>query len=164
MNETLRTLFKIGEKYTLYRISGMATTVKQEIKVVRYFDGNPVYKEKGKKKELILRLEYREYAGDVVRVFDGAVFADWDQPIRCDTERFGFGSCIMRGNACFNFVAPVGMIKEWIDTKQMNPHFRKGFVLSVRANSEGDEVLVYPDLYTGGHAVLERLSLEQKKS
>lgn len=146
MNDKLRTLFQVGKKYTLYRINDFGLTSKQEITVTRYFDGNPVYKQRGKRKEMVLKLEAQAYYAAPMKEFFGAVFEDWDQPIKCDSELYyGTGGRYMHGNACYNFAAPVGVIREWIDTKQLNPNFDKSKVMSVKTDTNEAEVAVYSD-------------------
>lgn len=162
--QELTTIFKIGEKYTLFKIdSMMAMTHKSEI-IIKDLDpeGNPIFSEKGKRKKYILKLKSRAYASAPEIPLKSAIFAGWDQPFTCDTDtkirtarESGFSSQIMRGNACYNFIGTPEQIRTWIDKGQINPYFDKTAVLSIE-NNEGDGVVVYPDLYEGGHAVIDR--------
>lgn len=157
-------IFEVGKKYTLYRMSFMATTSKTEILVTRYLDnGNPVFKRRGDsgrlgRNEFILEILSRAYESAPLKVFDGAVFEGWDQPIKCDTETNSF-----RGNACYNFMGTVLQVRDWMDKGQLNPAFDKSEVLACGA-AENAEELVYPDLYQeGAHAVLDRIRDRQER-
>ena len=158
-------MFKMNGKYTVYRISDfMAMTTGQRftVKEVRP-NGDIVFQPQGKRKMYLLPMKSQSYTNGPVNEFDGAVFEGWDTPYTCDTDsdRNGEGIRTMRGNACYNFVGPADKIREWIDAKQLNPKFTKANVLAI----EGDtEVVVYPDLYRSGHAVIDRVLEEQKKN
>jgi hypothetical protein len=169
--EVLKTVFKTGSKFSLFRIdSCLAMTHRQDIEVVEYTeDGSPIYKEAGKRKRLIFNISRRRYSSAPVEIFDGAIFKGWNQPITCDTddrvkgvESNGFISRQMRGNACYNFVGTPEAVKAWIDTYQLNPYFEKEKVLAIYGTKESDEAVVYPELYKGGHAVIDRMLNRQK--
>ena len=72
MDDKLRTLFKVGQKYTLYDLSSFAITFKKEIQITEYFDGNPVYKYRGKRKKFILQLETRDYSSAPLKALKSA--------------------------------------------------------------------------------------------
>ena len=150
-------LFEVGKKYTLYRMSFLASTVMSEIKVTELDpEGNPVYQMRNGRKRLLLKLFTRQYESAPLKPFSGAVFEGWDQPIKCDSETTTF-----RGNACFNFVADPLEVRAWMESGQLNPVFEKYRVLACgRDNNE--EEMVYPELYEGGHAVLDRI-LDKKE-
>ena len=162
--QELTEIFKTGEKYTLFKIdSMMAMTHKSEI-IIKDIDpeGNPIFSEKGKRKKYRLRLKSKAYASAPEKPLKSAIFAGWDQPFTCDTDskmgtmrESGILSRTMRGNACYNFIGTQEQIRIWIDKGQINPHFDKTAVLSIE-NNEGDGDVVYPDLYKGGHAVIDR--------
>lgn len=133
----------------------MAMTTKQEIKITRFDDaGNPIYKEGRGRKEFLLHLKSRHYSSAPEEFFSGAVFEGHNQPVTCDTD----GGRCFRGNALYNFVGEPEKIKQWIEAGQINPHFEPWLVVAVKNDShDGDECLVFPDLYRGGHAVIDRL-------
>jgi len=151
-------IFEKGKKYTLFRMNGMAMTSKQQIIVVDFdAEGNPIYKEPGKRKPYILRLKTRAYVSAPEKMFDGAVFEGLDQPYTCDTD----GGRVFRGNALFNFVGDAAGIKAWIQGKQLNPWFELSVVLAISDKDSKDvETPVFPEFYKGGHAVMDRLLKE----
>lgn len=148
-------IFEAGKKYTVFKISETtAMTIKSEITITRLDAEGPVYQLRGKRKEFVLRLKYQSDESGPVKMFTGAVFAGWDQPITCDTD----GGTYYRGNACFNFVGSVAEIKKWIENNQLNPLFEVWKTLAVKNTGHADdEELVFPELYRGGHAVLDRI-------
>ena len=157
----MENFFKVGKEYTIFRISDfMATTCKQEILVVDIRDTNVIYKNRGKRKLFVLPLEKRDYASAPLKAFDGAVFEGWDQPITCDSELFKQNGGTMRGNACYNFVGSVEAVKTWVEKNQLNPEFDVTRVVAIVDNKE---VVVFPELYRGGHAVIERVLEENRK-
>ena len=140
---------KVGDKLTQYSIdSAMAMTWKREITIS--YVGHPSekmrYKERGKRKEFYLLTR------------DFAIFHGWDQPILCDTDdkapADASGSKVMRGNACFNFIGSKDAVKSWIDNHQINPNFKKSNVIAI---DNGVEIVIYPELNTGNHAVISRM-------
>ena len=160
--EQLKNIFKVGSKYTLYKISeGMAMTCKTEIKVKEVRDdGNSVIFSKPRgRKMFILPLESRHYQSAPMLPFVGAIFDGWDQPIKCDSETGN----IMRGNACYNFVGLPLEIKEWIETSQLNPFFELGNVLAIAPpnnSNDCEETVVFPEVVEPGrHAVIDRILL-----
>lgn len=158
MESKLRTILNVGECYTVYRMSSFGIIFKIEIKIVNFFDGNPVYKLRGRlRKKYVMKLEFYEYCGSVLKVFDGAVFCGWDQPIKCDSEQFNHMSK-MFGNGCFSFLGSVDEIRHWIDNYQINPDFSKDLVISRLAYlPDHPGIVVYPELYKGGNSVIDSL-------
>jgi len=156
--QTIDSIMRAGNEYTVYAIgSMMAMTSKREIFITRiHIDGNPVFKERGKRTQYIFPLRSRAYSSAPLKDTESAIFEGWDQPIKCDTEL----NRTMRGNACYNFVATPDAIRSWIDAGQLNPNFKREHVLSVPASGDGldEEIPVYPELYQGGHAVIDRHS------
>ena len=156
--------FEVGKKFTVYRISSfMATTTKAEILITEADeDGNPVFSLRGKRKKFIMELWKRAYQSAPLKPFEGAVFEGWDQPIKADSE----GRCFS-GNACYNFVGLVEEVKAWIESGQLNPYFERDKVLAVAPGKtmyeEGAETVVYPELYKGGHAVIDRILDKQEE-
>jgi hypothetical protein len=160
--EVLRSLFQEGEKYTLFEIdSVMAMTHKREIAVVMILPDKMIYRPKGKRKDFQLKFEKRDYTTGPLRVYEGAIFKGWNQPFTCDTdqeytpdESGAVLSKVMRGNACYNFMGEPEELRGWIDANQLNPFFEKVRVVSV---VRSEERVVYPELFKGGHAVIERM-------
>jgi len=148
-------IFELGKKYTLFRVNSLAMTCKQQIVVVDFdAQGNPLYKEAGKRKMYVLRLKTRDYVSAPEKMFDGAVFEGLDQPYTCDTD----GGNVWRGNALFNFVGDVEGIKAWIQEKQLNPWFELSIVVALsNKDSKVIETPAFPEFYKGGHAVMDRI-------
>ena len=164
--EELKSIFKVGGKYTLYRISEcMAMTGKTEIKVKEIRDdGNSVVFSKPRGRKLFtLPLESRHYQSAPMLPFVGAIFDGWDQPIKIDGETGN----IMRGNACYNFVGIPLEIKVWIETGQLNPFFKLGNVLAIAPpnnSSECEGTVVFPEaVEPGRHAVIDAILLEAEQ-
>lgn len=158
MKIRIEDVFEVGKKYTTFRISGMAMTGKQEFTVTGIGDeGSVLYKQRGCRKQYILKLRTRAYESAPLKEFDGAVFEGWDQPVTCDTD----GGRVFRGNACYNFVGLPETIKAWIDGGQLNPNFDRSRVVAVDNNWTGQdmpEIPVYPELYECGKcAPLDRM-------
>ena len=154
----LKDVFKPGGKYTMFYIgSAMAMTHKREILVKTVDDDGAVYVERGKRTMYRLKFQSRSYATAPLEPLGCAVFAGWDQPITCDTCHKGTTSqpVVMRGNACYNFVAMPLEVAAWIESGQLNPFFERTRVLAI----EGDaETVVFPEEVTrGNHAVIDRI-------
>lgn len=139
--------FKVGQKITMYNIdSCLAMTHKKEIIITKSIPSECNYKMKGKRTEFMFRVK------------DQAIFEGCNQPILCDTDDTApsdaSGSKIMRGNAYYNFIGDKNVVKDWIEKYQLNQAFEKERVLAIQ---NGEEVVVYPELYNGGHAVIGNL-------
>jgi hypothetical protein len=149
-------IFQRGKKYTLFRINWIAMTCKQEIIVVDFDkEGNPIYKEQGKRKLFVLILKEREYVSAPEKMFDGMVF-EGDLDFSCDSDSdsvYFFGR--MAGNALFNFVGNIEVIKKTIQEKQLNPWVE--IHRAIHVTKEGVETVLFPELYQGGHAVIDRM-------
>jgi len=148
---------EIGKRYTVYRIdSMMAMTHADRITVKRIEEnGDPIYSTQRHPRTLYrMRLHWQDYQNGPDRTQDAAVFEGWEQPYRVDTERTDTpGMHTMSGNACFNFVGDPAGIRAWIESKQLNPNFRKDHAL---AHHDGQETPVFPEMDTD-HAVINRL-------
>ena len=161
--EKLKAVFKTGEKYKVFTIGeSLAFTCCNEITVNEHTDRGIVFTPKGKRKRFII-----PFIKSNGQPFAGAVFAGWEQPIYCDTDKQNgksdgmFTSQKMRGNACFNFVGKPEAIKQWIETKQLNPFFEKTKTVAI----DGDkEIVVFADEYTGGHAIIDRMLAAQEEA
>ena len=158
--QELRNIFKVGGKYTLYKISEcMAMCSKTEINVKEIRDDGKtvIFSKPRGRKRFILPLESRSYQSAPMQPFKGAIFEDWGQPIKCDSETGN----IMRGNACYNFVGIPLEVKVWIETGQLNPYFERGNVLAIpapNADSSIEGIVVFPeDVEPGRHAVIDRI-------
>lgn len=161
--QELKSIFKVGSKYTLFKISEcMAMCSKTEINVkeILYFENgttNVIFTKPRGRKRFILPLEKRAYQSAPLLPFKGAIFEGWNYPLHCDSETGN----IMRGNACYNFVGIPLEIQLLIDTGQLNPFFDKSSVLAIpepNNDSNVDGVVVYPELVEPGrHAVIDRL-------
>lgn len=161
--EELKSIFKVGSKYTLYKISeASAMTCKTEIKVKEIQDDgmSVVFTKPRGRKLFVVKLESRHYQSAPLLPFVGAIFDGWDQPIKVDSETGN----IMRGNACYNFVGIPLEIKVWIETGQLNPFFKLGNVLAIAPpNNSSDCVrtVVFPDaVEPGRHAVIDAILME----
>ena len=152
---------RVGQKLTLIWIDDMmALTHRQEIEVrsviepikVGYEGRNTrvgTYRVRGKRKEFFLDLKP-----------DTLVFDGWEVPFKADTE----GSGCISGNACFNLVGDPAVIREWIETRQLNTSVgdqAKAKILVWPAKERdsltiGEGTLLYPEIDTG-HAVINRI-------
>ncbi len=153
-------IFEVGKDYTVFDINSMmAMTIKRELTITgTHDDGNPIFKMKGKRKRFIFSLRSRSYQSAPLLETKSAIFAGFGQAIKCDTEG---GAGVMRGNALYNFVGSPDDIRAWIERFQLNPNFEREKVVSIASrnisDSDAPETLVYPELYKGGHAVIDRL-------
>jgi hypothetical protein len=144
-----RTIFEIGEKYTVFGISSfMACNWESKITVVSFAEnGNPIFKERGKRKlKTFLSIEKL------------AVFKGWDLALKTDSQLYGNSGTIMRGNACFNFVGSKEFVRSFIEKYQLNPEFDKSKVLAVSSTEMNTEEVVFPELaIQGRHVVIDRI-------
>lgn len=157
-------MFKLNGKYTVYQIGGMAFTscIRFTVKEVRP-NGDIVFQPQGKRKLYLLPMQTKAYSSAPLKNFAGAVFEGWETPYTCDSDRTVTSGLIMKGNACFNFVGPADKIREWIETKQLNPNFEKE--RTVATDGGHDETVVYPELHQpGSHAVIDRILEKQQAS
>ena len=148
-------IFELNKKYTIFRFNSLAMTCKQQIGVVSFdAEGNPIYKNPGKRKLYVLKLKTKDYTSAPEKMFDGAVFEGLEQPYTCDTD----GGRVFRGNALYNFVGDVEGIKKWIQEKQLNPWFEISSVVAIPdKNQSGGEIPVFPEYFDGNHAVMARI-------
>ena len=152
---------QVGQKLTLVWIDDMmALTHRQEIEVrsvsepikVGYEGRNTrvgTYRVRGKRKDFFLDLKP-----------DALVFDGWDIPFKADTE----DSSCFSGNACFNLVGDPAVIREWIETKQLNTsvgdHARAKILVWPAKERDsltiGEGTLLYPEIDTH-HVVINRI-------
>lgn len=154
-------IFENGKYYTVFRINGMAMTSKQIFKVTGFdADGNPIYKEPKGRKQYLLRLKERAYSSAPEKMFDGLVF-EGTVPFSCDSDSKSpyYTGCFC-GNALFNMVGDLTTIKNTIQEKQLNPWADITAVIHVlrqKGQEDAIETVLFPELYQGGHAVIDRI-------
>lgn len=141
--------YTTGSKLTIFEISSwMAMTVKREIEITGELNGRVTFKQRGKRKQF-----YLSPPKDSTLIFEG-----WDLPIRTDGEviKIGavFSTSTSRGNACLNLVAPIELLREYLQTKNLNEKFTR---FDVVIQIDGDkEIPVFLNCPTQ-HAVVERI-------
>lgn len=147
MNTELK--LEVGKRYTVVHIGeALAMTIRHEITITDTEDEKYVYKEKGKRKEYYINPR------------NTFIFAGWGLPLRVDTD--DEVRRIVRGNACFNFVGDAEVVRDYIDTKNLNPGARKEIALIVNPKKDDGEELLYPELAAkSGHAVIQRIVKKQ---
>ena len=141
--------YTTGSKLTIFEISPwMAMTVKREIEITGELNGRVTFKQRGKRKQF-----YLSPPKDSTLIFGG-----WDLPIRTDGEviKIGavFSTSTSRGNACLNLVAPIELLREYIQTKNLNEKFAR-FDVVIQIVGE-KEIPVFLNCPTQ-HAVVERI-------
>ncbi len=167
--QVFQDILKVGGKYTLYRIDEMmAMSHRDEITVTRWLEQGgetlAIFVLRGKRKEYILRPESRHYQSAPLKPLQTAIFTGWNQPFTVDTDKAS-GCCIMRGNACLNFIGKANEIGAWFTANQMNPFCEKVRVLAIGPEEDGlhpTETVVFPEEYNGQHAVIGNLLARQK--
>ncbi len=131
---------KVDQKYTVFKIGGMAATGRLSIKIKKYVNGRPVFASKGEKamgrKQFFLTVDH-----------ETLLFEGWDLPFKANTEYRSFTM-----NAMMNLVGDKEVIKDYIENKNLNPDFtRKDFILIWDAenySTEGKNELLYPEAET----------------
>lgn len=149
-------IFEAGKTYTIFRINDFTMTTKQVIQVTRFDDdGNPIYKIGKKRSEFILKLKFKRYVYDSEHMFNGMVF-EGETPFSCDTDQNSkWRTNTMRGNALFNFVGDdIESVKKYIEQNQRNPWAEIERAVFIK---DGQETLIFPEFYKGGHAVIDRI-------
>ena len=153
----LKDIFEVGKQYTTYSIGEcMAWTTVSRFKVNQVDEDKIIFTPKGKRKQYILRFARKDYASAPIKPYSAAIFADWEQPYRADTE----GGRIMNGNACINIMGDAAGVRDWFEVMQLNPNFDRTKVVAREPDqefSEGKETAVFADEYKGGHAVIDRI-------
>jgi len=141
--------YAIGQRLTIFEISScMAMTVKREIQICGELNDRVTYRVHNQRKMFYLP-KFNESA----LIFDG-----WDIPIKYDGEIQRMGKHFMlstsRGNACLNLVGDIQLIKEWVQSKNLNENFTR---FDEVIHIDGDkETPVFPEVPTH-HAVVERI-------
>ena len=152
---------KIGGNYTTFEISDfMASTVQRQIVIKEIVNGEYIFAAKGKRKK------YYVNTGKKIAYFEGH-----DLPFKADSETSSF-----TGNACYNLIGDVAVIKDYFDNKQLNETFEEKYMVVAidRTGQDGFPVksidtqkntVVYPELAEGkGHAILDRFLAEDKQT
>lgn len=137
---------KTGVLYTIFNMdSFMALTHRKEVIITGVLNDRYTFKLKGKRKEFYLDLD------ECTAVFEGLT------PFKADSEFDSF-----RGNACINIVGDLETIKEYFETRQLNPYFEKWRVLIVGEDTKTPERVLYPEIaQEQHHAVIERILSRQ---
>lgn len=154
---------KINGQYTIYGISEfMACTTKNEIVIKGQDDRGYIFSARGKRKKYYLtRSEKKDK--------DTVICEGWDLPLKIDSDieidTGLFTTKSFSGNALLNFVGTVEFVKEWIETKNLNPLTDKGIIVAVGKPGNMDtEFMVYPEeALNRGHAVAQRILEKQKQ-
>jgi len=145
---------KIGNKLTIFEIGFIASTVKREIEITRKMNERLVFRIKGKRKEF--------YLPDLTKCL---VFVGHNLPIISDSEiERSSGNVVFAGNACINVGSRDGgaidIIKQFILDNALSP---SNEILSkiVFVDRDDSETIIFPELYKGGHAVVDRILSKQ---
>ena len=137
-----------GDKITIISVNWMALTQKLEVQFMRTPETNPnamIVKRRGKRTEFPINIE------------DKLIFQGWDIPLKTDSENFGSGNSIMRGNACINLMGTPEVVRSYVEANNMNPLARKAHIIAIsEPGDKAKEVPVYPEL-SDGHVVIERM-------
>ena len=146
----MKHILEIDGKYTMYGMSFMAITIKNEITIKGYDEGKDLYyySKKGKRKQF-----YVELKSDVL------ILPGWDNiKIDGDTDCFS-------GNAMLNFMGTVEEVKAALKENK-NPYFEDwSRVVSVVGERFTDrkQELVYLDKYREGyHATADSIKLKME--
>jgi hypothetical protein len=149
----------VGQKLTLIGIDdALAITHRIEIEIRDVQPPQPtghqnqkirlgIFRQRGKRKEFYLALAK-----------DTLVFEGWDIPFTVDTD----GGGLFSGNACYNLVGDPAVIREWIETRQLNPGVGDETRAKIlvwpekRENVNAEGTLLYPEIPTS-HAVIKRM-------
>jgi len=138
-----------GQRLTIFEISSMmAMTHKREIQICGELNGRVTYRVHGERK-----MFYLPTFNESALIFEG-----WDIPIKYDgeitTQGAYFQTSTSRGNACLNLVGDMQLIKEWVQSKNLNENFTR-FDEVIHIDGE-KETPVFPEVPTH-HAVVERI-------
>ena len=144
-----------GDRITIIGVdSCMALTTKYEVEYQRpWVDDQDriVVRSRGKRKEILLAIKHQ------------LVFKGWDIPVKTDSELYGPGGSVMRGNACINLMGTPDDVRGYVEANNIKPQAKKSHIVAISGpGSDAAEVPVYPELYDG-HAVIDRM-LENLKS
>jgi hypothetical protein len=153
----------VGQKLTLIGIDdALAITHRIEIEIRGVQPPQPTgyrnektrlgtYRQRGKRQEFYLTLAK-----------DTLVFEGWDIPFQVDTD----GGGMFSGNACYNLVGDPAVIRQWIETRQLNPEVGDEARAKIlvwpekRDNVNAEGTLLYPEIRTS-HAVIKRMKEKQ---
>ncbi len=144
---------KEGEKITMFAISPFtALTIRTEARFLGLDEkGRIIFRERNKRKDSILYENLEKII----------IFRGWDLLIKCDTD-IKEGSCVWRGNACFNFLGEKEEVREWIEKKNINKYFEeKGKVLSTDPTTQ-KESIVFGEIPTNS-VVIKRIKEKEER-
>src|SRR3990167_5086050 len=155
--QRIEDVFQDGKRYTVFSIGGLAMTHCQRLTVKETNNkGEVVFQPKGKRSLYLLKLYSKAYESSPVKVSEAAVFEGWEHPYSADTEDFQGG--VVKGNALLNFRdGDVPGIRAWFERYQLNPNCRLEIVAAQDPTDSDRETMVFPELYQGGHAVIDRV-------
>lgn len=116
-------------------------------------DGKLIVKEnkKGARKRYVMRTDAIDNG---TLLFIGDVPFKTDGETKLPPDASSFSRTLMRGNACLNLTGDPAVIKEWIETKNLNPAFTR-FDTVIHIDGE-TETPLYPEAETS-HAVVLRM-------
>ena len=149
----------VGQRLTIITIDdalGLTHRIEIEIRDVQPPQPTGYQNEKTRLGICRMRGKRKDFAFAIAR--DTLVFEGWDIPFRVDTD----GGGMFSGNACYNLVGDPAVIREWIETRQMNPGVgaeARAKILAWPAKRENINVeptMLYPEIDTS-HAVINRL-------
>jgi hypothetical protein len=141
-----------GRKLTIFTIDSILAMTHRKFIEIRTVEKEP--KRMGYDNNLRLGT-YRERGARPKEFFfdlpsDALVFDGWDVPFTADTD----GGGMISGNACFNLVGDPAVIRDWIETKQLNSEVGDGVKGTIlvwpedRSNIDVEPKLLYPELET----------------
>ena len=151
----------VGQRLTIFFIDHMvAWTHRQQIEIRSVSEPCDVIDYSGETKTRLgtfkLPRKQKEFYFDLAA--DVLVFDGWDVPFKPDTA----GSGMISGNACYNLVGDPAVIRQWIETRQLNPKVGDEARAKIlvwpekRDNVNAEGTLLYPEIRTS-HAVINRL-------
>ncbi len=159
---------KLGQKYTIYSLSGIASTLRKEV-VVKHVNWGPIFRPQYQNQVESLagtwRLgTYKEYRGrkeyhlSICPERD-LIIPGWGH-LKTDAEEHHS----FTGNACLNIAGTVEQVKEIID-KNINENFTAFDTIIAWPKShtempDGEGLLVYPDT-DSNHAVIQKMKEKQ---
>jgi hypothetical protein len=149
----------VGQRLTIITIDdalGLTHRIEIEIRDVQPPQPTGYENEKTRLGTCRMRGKRKDFQFAIAR--DTLVFEGWDIPFRADTD----GGGMFSGNACYNLVGDPAVIREWIETRQLNPGVgaeARAKILVWPAKRESVNVeptMLYPEIGTS-HAVINRL-------
>ncbi len=153
----------IGRRVTLLKIDEtLAMTHRYEMEVREVLPPERVGYEGRKTRVAVIRQRGKRKSFFLDLGADDILLDGWEQPFKTDTECKG----IMAGNACYNLVGDLEIIRACIETKALLPvtdGAKAKIIVARTARTKCDDdglVLLYPDIETH-HAVIARFKADQ---